>query len=34
MYVLAIFVAFVLGLAVLAVFAAAVSLIPFRHPSH
>ena len=34
MYVLAIFVAFVLGLAVLAVFAAAVALIPFRHPSH
>ena len=34
MYVLAIFIAFVLGLAVLAVFAAAVALIPFRHPSH
>lgn len=34
MYVLALFVAFVLGLAVLAVFAAAVALIPFRRPSH
>ena len=34
MYVRAIFIAFVLGLAVLAVFAAAVALIPFRHPSH
>jgi hypothetical protein len=34
MYVLATFVAFVLGLAVLAVFTAAIVLIPFRRPSH
>jgi hypothetical protein len=34
MYVLATFVAFVLGLAVLAVFALAVALIPFRRPGH
>ena len=34
MFVLATFLAFVLGLAVLAVFAAAISLIPFRRPSH
>ncbi len=34
MYVLPTFIAFVLGLAVLAVFAAAVALIPFRRPSH
>ncbi len=34
MYVLLTFVAFVVGLAVLSVFAAAVALVPFRHPSH
>jgi hypothetical protein len=34
MYALATFIAFVLGLAVLAAFAAAVALIPFRRPSH
>ncbi len=34
MVVLATFMAFVLGLPVLAVFAAAVALIPFRRPSH
>ncbi len=34
MYVIVTFIAFVLGLAVLAVFAAAVALIPFRRPSH
>jgi hypothetical protein len=34
MYDLATFVAFVLGLAILAVFAGAVALIPFRRPSH
>ncbi len=34
MYFIATFVAFVLGLAVLAVFAAAIALIPFRRTSH
>ena len=34
MYVIAIFVAVVLGLSVLAAFAAAIALIPFKHPSH
>lgn len=34
MLVLATFVALVLGLAVMAVFATAIALIPFRHPSH
>ena len=34
MFVLATFVAVVLGLAVLAVFAAAIALIPFKRPSY
>jgi hypothetical protein len=34
MFALATFVTFVFGLVVLAVFAAAVALIPFRRPSH
>jgi hypothetical protein len=34
MLVLATFVAFVLGLAVMAVFATATALVPFRRPSH
>jgi hypothetical protein len=34
MYVMAISVAVVLGLSVLAAFAAAIALIPFKHPSH
>jgi hypothetical protein len=34
MFVLATSVAFVLGLSVLAVFAAAIALIPFKRPSH
>jgi hypothetical protein len=34
MYVLAMFVAVVLGLSILAAFAAAIALIPFKRPSH
>ena len=34
MFALATFVIFVFGLAVLAIFAAAIALIPFRRPSH
>jgi hypothetical protein len=34
MYVLTMFVAVVLVLSVLAAFAAAIALIPFKHPSH
>jgi hypothetical protein len=34
MYVMATVVAVVLGLSVLAAFAAAIALIPFKHPSH